>query len=163
MTYAETRRIIDVDSHVIELEDFLALVATPEELALLPSMSEQKELPVMEAGLARGRELLAKRQADPETMAKFEASVLDNRKSGWNRLGAFDPEERSHTLDLFGYERQWVLPTFAFHQIAHVDTVLFGHGGQGFTGCHAMAQAIRVSRGDPRQTLRVRGHVDQQA
>ena len=29
MTYAGTRRIIDVDSHVIELEDFLANAADP--------------------------------------------------------------------------------------------------------------------------------------
>jgi predicted TIM-barrel fold metal-dependent hydrolase len=47
--------------------------------------------------------------------------LLDNRKSGWNRLGAFDAQERSHTLDLFGFSMQWVLPTFSFHQIAHVD------------------------------------------
>ena len=52
-------------------------------------------------------------------MSKFEASLLDAKRSGWNRLGAFDPKERSHALDLFGFERQLVLPTFAFHQIAH--------------------------------------------
>jgi predicted TIM-barrel fold metal-dependent hydrolase len=54
-------------------------------------------------------------------MAKFEEAILDNTKSGWNRLGAFDPKERSHALDLFGYSLQWVLPTFSFHQIAHTD------------------------------------------
>ena len=84
-------------------------------------MDEQRELPVVQKGLDRGRELFAKRQGDPDTMAKFEASLLDNTKSGWNRLGAFDPAERSHTLNLFGFELQWVLPTFAFHQVAHVD------------------------------------------
>ena len=44
MSYAEHRRIIDVDSHVIELEDFLANAATPEDRLLLPAMSEQKDL-----------------------------------------------------------------------------------------------------------------------
>jgi predicted TIM-barrel fold metal-dependent hydrolase len=120
-TYAEHRRIIDADSHVIELDDFLALQASEDDLALIRPMNEQTELPVIQAGLDRGRELFEKRQNDPATMTKFEDALLDNRKSGWNRLGAFDANERSHTLDLFGFEMQWVLPTFSFHQVAHVD------------------------------------------
>jgi predicted TIM-barrel fold metal-dependent hydrolase len=84
-------------------------------------MTAQTELPAPQAGLDRGRELFGKRQQDPATMAKFEASLLDNSKSGWNRLGAFDSGERSHTMDLFGFRLQLVLPTFSFHQIAHVN------------------------------------------
>ena len=121
MSYAQHRKIIDADSHVIELDDFLRAVADEEHKDLIPLMSSQKELPVVEAGLARGRELFEKRQKDPETMAKFEEAILDNTKSGWNRLGAFDSAERSHALDLFGYSIQWVLPTFSFHQIAHTE------------------------------------------
>ncbi len=122
MTYAAHRRIIDVDSHLIELDDFLHNAARPEHEALVPSMHDQKGLPVVQAGLDRGRELFAKRQGDPATMAKFEASLMDNTKSGWNRLGAFDPKERSHALDLMGFEMQWVLPTFSFHQTVHAAT-----------------------------------------
>jgi hypothetical protein len=118
-TYAGNRRIFDADSHVIELDDFLHIVATPSERLLIPPMNAQTELLVSQDGLDRGRELFEKRQADAGVMAKFEASLLDNTKSGWNRIGAFDPLERSHALDLFGFERQWVLSTFAFHQIAH--------------------------------------------
>ena len=121
MTYAGHRRIIDADSHLIELDDFLERVADPADRGLLPRMDEQTELRVVPEGLARGRELFEKRRNDPEVMAKFEANLLDAKRSGWNRLGAFDPQERSHTLDLFGYEMQLVLPTFAFHQVAHVD------------------------------------------
>ena len=44
MSYAGNRRIIDVDSHVIELEDFLANAIDPKDRGLLPSMSDQKEL-----------------------------------------------------------------------------------------------------------------------
>jgi predicted TIM-barrel fold metal-dependent hydrolase len=121
MTYAGNRRIIDVDSHVIELEDFLTNAADPEDRALLPSMDDQSELPVLTAGLARGRELFAQRKSDPEVMAKFEASLMKARGNGWSRLGAFDPHERSHALDLMGFEKQFVLPTFSFHQIAHVE------------------------------------------
>lgn len=119
MTYAEHRRIIDVDSHLMELEDFLHNAARSEHLDLVPSMLEQKTLPVVQEGLDRGRALFAKRQSDPEAMAKFEASLMDNRKGAWSRLGAFDPNERSHTLDLLGFEMQWVLPTFSFHQMMH--------------------------------------------
>ena len=94
MTYAEHRRIIDVDSHVIELDDFLHNAARAEHIELVPSMFEQKALQVTQAGLDRGRELFAKRQSDPAVMAKFEASLMDNTKSVWNRLGAFDAKER---------------------------------------------------------------------
>ena len=122
MTYAENRIIIDADSHVIELDDFLHKAALESDMPLIPDMSSQHELPVVQAGLERGRELFAKRQSDPEVMAKFESSLMDNTKSGWNRLGAFDPAERSHTLDLLGFEMQWVLPTFSFHQTVHAAT-----------------------------------------
>jgi predicted TIM-barrel fold metal-dependent hydrolase len=120
MTYAGSRRIIDVDSHVIELEDFLLNAAEAGERELIPPMSEQNELPVVEAGLTRGKELFARRQSDPEVMAKFEGRLMEARGNGWSRLGAFDPQERSHALDLMGFERQFILPTFSFHQIAHV-------------------------------------------
>jgi predicted TIM-barrel fold metal-dependent hydrolase len=119
MTYAAHRTIIDADSHVIELEDFLFEAAEPAERAVLPAMDSQQELPVRAAGLARGRELFAKRRDDPAVMAKFEEKLLDNSKSGWNRIGAFDPKERSHCLDLLGFKLQLILPTFAFHQVAH--------------------------------------------
>ncbi len=51
MSYAEHRKIIDADSHVIELEDFLISAADREDKKVIPSMSSQKELPVVEAGL----------------------------------------------------------------------------------------------------------------
>ena len=101
MTYAENRIIIDVDSHVIELDDFLHKVALENDLPLLPSMESQKELPVIQAGLDRVRELFIKRQQDPQVMAKFESSLLDNTKSGWNRLGPLIPlKEHAHSIYL---------------------------------------------------------------
>lgn len=91
MSYAGERRIIDADSHVIELDDFVAAFATDDELAALPPMDAQDVLPVVPEGLERGRELFEKRSADPALMARFEASLLDTSKNGWSRLGAFDP------------------------------------------------------------------------
>ena len=119
MTYAGARRIIDVDSHLIELEDFLLLSATDDEKSKLPSMLDQK--PVMEKRerLELGREQYLGRQGNPEIAAQYEAQILDNTKVGWGRLGAFDPVERSRAIDLFGYEIQLVLATFTFHQFYH--------------------------------------------
>ncbi len=119
MTYAGDRKVIDADSHLIELDDFLHSFADPKDRDLIPPMNAQRELPVVQAGLDRGRELFAKRQADPAVMKKFEDGLLDAKKSGWNRLGAFDPAERSHAMNLFGFDLQLVLPTFTYHQVGH--------------------------------------------
>ena len=119
MTYAENRRIIDVDSHLFELDDFLHSVATEEEMAFIKPMNSQNELPVSLEAIERGREHLDRRNADPELMSKFESGMFDISRSPWSRLGAFDPSERSHTLDVLGFEKQIILGTFAFHQIAH--------------------------------------------
>ncbi|NNE73595.1 MAG: hypothetical protein HKN26_08030, partial [Acidimicrobiales bacterium] len=121
MPYAGPRRIFDTDSHVIELDDFLHAAATDDEAVFLDAMDQQTELPVIAEALDSARGHFARRQSDPEVMAKFEAGLLDARRSGWSRLGAFDPAERSHALDLFGFDYQLVLPTFSFHQVAHVD------------------------------------------
>ena len=43
MTYAGNRTIIDVDSHVIELDDFLHKAASEADLPLIPAMSVQIE------------------------------------------------------------------------------------------------------------------------
>lgn len=121
MTYANDRRIIDIDSHLFELDDFLHSVATPEEAPYLQPMNEQTELPVSLELIEKGRQQLAQRNADPEAMAKFEGGMFDIGRSPWSRLGAFDPADRSHALDVLGFECQLVLGTFSFHQVAHVD------------------------------------------
>ena len=121
MTYAGDRRIIDVDSHLFELDDFLAAVATDDEAAHIRPMDEQTELPVSLEAIERGREYLRRRNDDAEVMAQFESTMFDIGRNPWSRLGAFDPADRSHALDVLGFERQIVLGTFSFHQIAHTD------------------------------------------
>ena len=111
MSYAGTRTIIDADSHLIELDDFVANAATAAERPTTPRLEEQQNPPVSQEAMDRGRELFAKRSADPALMAKFEDGLLDNSKGGWSRLGAFDPQERSRSLDLFGFRKQLVLGT----------------------------------------------------
>lgn len=116
MTYSGTRRIIDVDSHLIELEDFLFKAASAEEKALIPSMLDQKPVIQKRERLEMGREQFLARKGDPVLTKQYEEQILDNSKVGWGRLGAFDSAERSRAIDLFGYEIQLVLATFTFHQ-----------------------------------------------
>ena len=59
MTYAGNRRIIDVDSHLFELDDFLTAVASDDERALLRPMDEQDELPVSLEAIARAASTLS--------------------------------------------------------------------------------------------------------
>ncbi len=51
MTFIEDRIIIDADSLIIELDDFLHKIALESDLPLLPSIESQKELLVIQAGL----------------------------------------------------------------------------------------------------------------
>ena len=88
MTYADGRRIIDVDSHLFELDDFLHSVATDAEAALIRPMHEQTELPVSLEAIEKGREHLDRRNADPDVMAKFEAGMFDITRSPWSRCSS---------------------------------------------------------------------------
>ena len=55
MSYAGSRRIIDVDRHVIELDDFLWNAASDRERERLPKMADQKVLPRTRASHAERR------------------------------------------------------------------------------------------------------------
>lgn len=119
MNYAGARKIIDADSHIIELDDLLTNFASPEDRHLIPPMMDQKHLTADQKAHDRGKELFEKRSKNPEMSAKFESTLMDNKISGWNRFGAFDPTERSKAMDIWGYKRQLVLPTFTYHQVGH--------------------------------------------
>lgn len=124
MTYSQHRKIIDADSHVIELDDFLLKAAREADIELLQKMDDQTELPIDREKYQAGVELFKKRQEDPAVLKECEDIIVSNNLGGWSRIGAFDSQERSHAMDLFGYVKQWVLPTFSFHQVAHIeDTV----------------------------------------
>ena len=111
MSYAQHRKIIDADSHVIELDDFLHAAAKAEHKDLIPLMSAQSELPVVEAGLNRGRELFEKGK-------KILRLWLNLRKLFWiiQKVAGIDLvlliQKKITCLDLFGYSVQWILPHF---------------------------------------------------
>ena len=121
MTYAQHREIIDCDSHVIELDDFLRNAASAADLELLPAMDDQTELPIPRDRYDAGVELFEQRKVDAAVREACEKEIVSNNMGGWARIGAFDPQERSHAMDIFGYKKQWVLPTFSFHQVAHAE------------------------------------------
>ena len=100
MTYADNRRIIDIDSHLFELDDFLHSVAAPDEVSFLRSMTEQTELPVSLEAIEKGREQLDRRNADPAVMAKFD-HVVESSK-----VGVRKPELRFYEIacELAGVE-----------------------------------------------------------
>jgi uncharacterized protein len=106
-TYAGGRRILDADSHVMELADFLDGFIDPEQRDRLRRRGMEALKPVLDKAV-QGVEA---RRADPAKAAEAEARLLQDK--GWSALGAFDVAERTRVLDLFGFDGQLVFATFA--------------------------------------------------
>jgi len=107
MTYAGDRTILDADSHVLELADFLDDFLDASERDLLRRERLRGFAPILDDAIARAEA----RRTTPDALARAEARLLDDK--GWFALGAFDPAERSRALDLLGFEAQLVFATFA--------------------------------------------------
>ena len=107
MTYAGGRAILDADSHLMELPGFLDPYIERDMIDRLKGRSMAKLAPVLDraTGDAEARKVDAGARAQAE-----ERLLLDK---GWNAMGAFDPVERSHVVDLFGFHGQLVFATFA--------------------------------------------------
>ena len=115
MAYAEGRVFYDADSHIMELDGWLKEYVEPELRDRFGGLylGQAGALADDAVHKAEGRVL------DDATLASMEAQLLDLK--GWHALGAFDPEERSHALDLLGFQRQLVFTTFASGQFARSD------------------------------------------
>ena len=107
MTYAGTREILDADSHVMELDGFLDPFLGSELRDRLRRRSVDALRPVLDEATS----LAEARRTDPRKVAEAEERLL--RDKGWHAMGAFDPQERSRVLDLFGFRGQLVFATFA--------------------------------------------------
>ena len=107
MTYAAGRVILDADSHVMELADFLDDFIEPAELDRLRRRGMQALAPVLDEAVRRA----ADRAADAGAAAEAEERLMTDK--GWMAMGGFDPTERSRVLDLLGFEAQLVFATFA--------------------------------------------------
>jgi uncharacterized protein len=138
-TYASGRRILDADSHVMELADFLDDFIDPEHRDKLRRKGMDALKPVLDGAVRRADE----RRADRDKAAKAEERLLQDK--GWTALGAFDVEERSRVLDLFGFEGQLVFATFATSMFAGRDLERL------YAGASAQNKAIaHFCQGDPR-------------
>ena len=86
MTYAQHRKIIDADSHLLELDDFLTNAAREADLPLLQDMDKQGGLPVNMKMLEKGRQLFEQRKT--ETNLRAECVTLWESSDSESRLAA---------------------------------------------------------------------------
>jgi predicted TIM-barrel fold metal-dependent hydrolase len=112
-TYVGERSVLDADSHVMELADFLDDFLDPEFKDRLRDMTSPAG--VLTDAVARSEA----RRSDPEKAKLAEERLLQDK--GWHAMGAFDPMERSRVLDLLGVEGQLVFATFATARFAGKD------------------------------------------
>jgi predicted TIM-barrel fold metal-dependent hydrolase len=139
VTYAGPRRILDADSHLMELADFLDDHIDPEYRDRLRRKGMEALEPVLSSAVA-GAE---RRRADAAAAAEAEERLLQDK--GWQAMGAFDPAERSRVLDLFGFDGQLVFATFATAMFAGRDA------GRHYAGASAQNRAVaEFCRDDPR-------------
>lgn len=107
MGYADDRRILDADSHLMELPGFLDGYIEPALLDQLRGRDMAGFGLVLKDAVHRAQA----RWTDATKAAEAEERLLVDK--GWMAMGAFDREERSRVLDLLGFEGQLVFSTFA--------------------------------------------------
>jgi predicted TIM-barrel fold metal-dependent hydrolase len=107
MTYAGQQRILDADSHVMELPDFLDEFLSADERKLL----NRSLFDAREQILADATSNASKRQTDSAVAAEAGERLMKDK--GWSAMGGWDPAERSRVLDLLGFDAQLVFGTFA--------------------------------------------------
>ncbi|QGG94576.1 amidohydrolase family protein [Actinomarinicola tropica] len=106
-TYAGEQRMLDADSHVMELADFL----DPHIDDAFRPLLRRKGMDALAPVLEKARSQAEARKVDAERAAEAEARLLQDK--GWSAVGAFDQQERIRALDLFGFHGQLVFATFA--------------------------------------------------
>lgn len=106
MTYAGQQTILDADSHVMELENFLDDYLSEADRALLNRKLFELRKETLDTAQAS-----AEARKQDEAAAK-EADERLMKDKGWNAQGGWDPAERSHVLDLLGFNGQLVFGTF---------------------------------------------------
>jgi predicted TIM-barrel fold metal-dependent hydrolase len=108
MTYAGERRILDADSHLMELPDFLTAHADPGVRYLMPRLGE-----ITTGQFDPGRHV-GRSGHPPEVVADL-MRLGDNLTRGpkWHdALGSFSGEERKIALDMLGFGAQVVFSSF---------------------------------------------------
>jgi uncharacterized protein len=139
MTYAGGRTILDADSHVMELADFLDAYLDDEDRARMKRHTMEALAPVLADAVDRAD----RRRADEAAAAEAEERLLLDK--GWFAMGGFETAERSRVLDLLGFDAQLVFATFA-------STLYLGRDpGRLYAGASAQNRALAdFCRDDPR-------------
>jgi predicted TIM-barrel fold metal-dependent hydrolase len=107
MTYTGGRPTLDADSHIMELPGFLDPFI---ESSMLEKLHERSgRLPASMFDKAKAN--VQARRDDAGRRSEAEERLLLDK--GWSAMGAFDPAERSHVVDLLGVEAQLVFATVA--------------------------------------------------
>jgi len=140
MTYAGQRKILDADSHVMELGDFLDEFIDPEQRGRLHRNGIEVLRPTLDSAVARAEA----RRADPSVAATAEERLLVDK--GWSAMGAFDRSERSRVLDLLGFQAQLVFATFAgsLYRGKDIDLAYAGAAAQNRAMTHFCAADPRL-------------------
>src|SRR5438093_4793645 len=101
MSYAGQRTILDADSHIMELADFLDAYIDQDQRDRLRRRGMDALAPVLE----KAADKAASRRADPARAAEAEERLWSDK--GWHALGAFDPTSRGGPSALWGFEGRW--------------------------------------------------------
>ena len=142
MTYAGARLILDADSHLMELPDFLSAHADAAIRDRLPSLSEAL------TGQFDPR-AGASHDGHPEDVVQKLVELGDNLTRGpkWHdALGAFSGKERSQALDLLGFRRQVIFSSFCARLIFDAPDLELRYGA---ASAHNRAMAAFCGH-DPR-------------
>ncbi len=117
MPYASDRTMLDADSHIMEIPEWVERHADPEIRDRLVPLGLSK------AGGATAKMIEgAIQQAEERRERGVSIEQVVAGKKGWHAPGAFDPSERSKALDDLGFAQQLVFSTFSATQyLAHPD------------------------------------------
>ena len=120
MAYAEGfekgRVYFDSDSHIMETLDWLESAASASEAKLLGSIESAENAGTNAIADVIGR--AEARRADPDATRRLLEQPIISGPKGWGAYGASTPAERSAALDLLGFAKQLVFPTFALGQFS---------------------------------------------
>ena len=114
-TYAGTRRVIDVDAHIMEPAGWLAEYAPAAVRAVLPPehLGDHGLADLLDAA----QRALLHRTTDPAEHERAVADYMTMDRKGWMSLGGWDRAERTTALDRLGFDLQLVFPTASFPQV----------------------------------------------
>jgi len=138
MTYAGHLKVLDADSHVMELADFLDDFIDPEYSGRLKRQQMEAMARVIEEAVTKAEA----RRSQAEERALAEQRLMEDK--GWKALGAFDPKERSDVLGLLGFEGQMIFGTFAASMFTGKDVDLLYAGSSAKN--RAMARFCSVDK-----------------